>query len=140
MKIVVGKSDTRIVLGEHEDERGALRAIVKASFEFATPVALTVVDYRPGYALSDSEADEWIRPIPRSYDACVVEMNYVQGRQCKTVLLKETDREFRLYDKYFERFRGTPLPVLEHAKALFERSGQSSRQVPLERPTCLATN
>ena len=126
MKIEGDKSDTRIILVEDEDEREALRAIVKASFELAGPVALSVVDYQPGYALSDSEADVWIRSDPRSHDACVVEMDYVQGRQCKTVLLKEAEGQFRLYDKYFRRFRGTPAPVLERANSLLRRSIEHS--------------
>jgi hypothetical protein len=121
MRIITNESDTRIILAEYEDERVALRAIVKASFELASPVALSFLDYRPGYELSDSEADEWIRAVPRSCDDCVVDMDYVQGRQCKTVLSKEADREFRLNNSNFRRFRGTPLPVLERAKLLLQR-------------------
>jgi hypothetical protein len=65
-------------------------------------------------------------------------MDYVQGRQCKTVLLKESDRQFRLYDKYFQRFRGTPVPVLERASTLLERSESSLRRVSFEHSSCLA--
>lgn len=118
MRILTDKNETHIILDEDEDERQVLRAIVKASFELASPAGLSMLDYKPDYKLSDTEADKWIRPAPRSHDSCIVDMDFVQGRQCKTVLSKEAHNHFALYTKYFERFRGNPKSMLDHAKHL----------------------
>ena len=118
MQVVQTRSETYIVLDASEEEIEVLRALVKASFELAGPVALSAVDYMPEYRLSDAEADQWIRSVPRSHDSCVVDMDFVQGRQCKTVLSKEAAGHFSLDTRYFERFRGNWAPVLERARGL----------------------
>jgi hypothetical protein len=118
MRLIEDKSETHIILDASEEEREVLRAIVKASFELAGPVGLSAVDYMPEYRLSDGEADQWIRSVPRSHDSCVVDMDFVQGRQCKTVLSKEATGHFSLDIRYFERFRGNWVSVLERARGL----------------------
>jgi hypothetical protein len=118
MQLIQGKGETHIILDASEEEREVLRAIVKASFELAGPVGLSAVDYMAEYRLSDGEADQWIRSVPRSHDSCVVDMDFVQGRQCKTVLSKEAAGHFSLDTRYFERFRGHCVSVLERAREL----------------------
>jgi len=118
MQLFQDKGETHIILDAPEEESEVLRAIVKTSFELAGPVGLSAVDYIPEYRLSDAEADQWIRSVPRSHDSCVVDMDFVQGRQCKTVLSKEATGHFSLDTRYFERFRGSCVPVLERARDL----------------------
>lgn len=115
MQIVTEKNDTHIILDENESEKDVLRAIVKASFEMAEPVGLSAIDYQADDELTDAEADLLIRAEPRSYDSCMIDMDFVNGRQCKTMLMKDADRRFVLYGRYFERFRGAPGPVLNRA-------------------------
>ena len=122
MQIIQDKRETHIILDASEEEREVVRAIVKASFELAGPVGLSAVDYVPGYRLSDSEADQWIRSVPRSHDSCIVDMDFVQGRQCKTVLSKEAAGHFILDTRYYERFRGNCVPMLERARNLVDES------------------
>ena len=129
MQCFQDKGETHIVLDTSEEEElEVLRAIVRASFELAGPVGLSAVDYMPEYRLSDSEADQWIRSVPRSHDSCVVDMDFVQGRQCKTVLSKEAAGHFSLDTRYFERFRGNWVPVLERARDLITESKTGVRQ------------
>jgi hypothetical protein len=106
-----------------EEERKVLRAIVKASFELARPVGLSVLDYRSEHNLSDSEADQWIRSEPRKHDSRVIDMDFVQGRQCKTVLSKEAPGHFRLDTRLFERYRRDCVPMLERAQNLMSQDG-----------------
>ena len=123
MRFFKDSDDAHIVLEGSEEERQVLRAIVQASFDLAHPVGLTVVDYHPEHRLTDSETDQWIRSVPRSHDRRVIEMNYVQGRQCKTVLSKETPGHFRLDAKLFERYRGSCMPLLKRAQELISEDG-----------------
>lgn len=123
MRFFNEKQSTFIVLEALEEERAVLRAIVKASFELALPVGLSVIDYNPHSSLSDVDADRFIRSVPRSCDGSVIDMDFVQGRQCKTAILKETPGRFRLDSKYFERYRGSCAPVLQRAQELIRHSG-----------------
>lgn len=127
MQLFQDKGETHIILDASEEEREVLRAIVKASFELAGPVRLSAVNYVPEYRLSDAEADQWILSVPRSHDSCVVDMDFVQGRQCKTVLSKEATGHFSLDTRYFERFRGNWGPVLYRARDLVTEGKASFR-------------
>lgn len=123
MRFFKRSDETYIVVEATEAELAVLRAIVKASFDLADPVGLSVLNYHPEYSLSDAEADQWINSTPRIQDCRVVDMNFVQGRECKTILSKDAPGQFRLNTKYFERYRGSCIPVLERARELVSQNG-----------------
>lgn len=123
MRFFKRDDETYIVVEATEEELSVLRAIVKASFDLADPVGLSVLNYHPEYYLSDAEADQWIKSITRIHDCRVVDMNFVQGRECKTILSKDAPGQFRLNTKYFERYRGSCTPMLERAREIVSRNG-----------------
>jgi hypothetical protein len=123
MRFFKRDDETYIVVEATEEELAVLRAIVKASFDLANPVGLSVLNYHPEYSLSDAEADQWIKSITGFQDYRVVDMNFVQGRECKTILSKDAPGQFRLNTKYFERYRGSCMPMLERARELVSRNG-----------------
>lgn len=118
MRFHFDKEYAHVVLDADEDEREVLRAIVKASFELAGPVALSAIDYIAEQRLNEAEVDQCIREIPRSHDLRVVDIDFVKGRQCKTVVSRQTSNHFLLDARLFERYRGTCIPMLERAQAL----------------------
>src|SRR5215216_4259701 len=123
MRFFKRDDETYIVVEATEEGLAVLRAIVKASFDLANPVGLSVLNYHPEYSLSDAEADQWIKSITGFQDYRVVDMNFVQGRECKTILSKDAPGQFRLNTKYFERYRGSCMPMLERARELVSRNG-----------------
>jgi hypothetical protein len=116
--------ETYIMVEDGESERDVLRAIVRASFELAKPENLSILSYKPDHLLTNEEADRLIIHPPRSYDGCVINMDFVEGRRCATVLKKELactgSPTFVLYDSYFERFRGKPDVVLRGAVGILQ--------------------
>ena len=118
MRFFAEKNNAIIVLEPCEEERAVLRAIIKASFDLALPVGLSIVDYHPLASLSDVDADGLIGCIQKTRDGSVIDIDFVQGRQCKTALLKEAPGRFRLNTRYFERYRGSYIPMLQRAQEL----------------------
>lgn len=108
---------THIYVGEGETERQVLRAIAKASFELARPAGLGWIHFDDKEEVMLNEAEMFISLPPR-YNDIVVDMDYVQGRQCKTVIYKKGDGHFTLGNHLFERDRGTPEPMLDRAKEI----------------------
>jgi hypothetical protein len=128
MKFIQDNGEIEIILDGADEERAVLRAIVKASFELASPAGLSVVDYVPEHQLNDAEADQWIRTVPRSHDNRVVDIDFIQGRQCKTVVAKEACGRFVLDLPYFERYRGSCFPMLQRARELVGQTKSSSAE------------
>ncbi len=108
---------THIYVGDGETERQVLRAIAKASFDLARPAGLGWLHFNDKEVVMLNEAEMFISLPPR-YSDIVVDMDYVQGRQCKTVIHKKGDGHFTLSNHLFERDRGTPEPMLEKAKKI----------------------
>lgn len=105
---------THIYVEKGETDQEVLRAIVKASFELARPAGLGWIHFNDEQGMTDEMADEF---VDLSRDV-VVSMDYVQGRQCKTVIFKEKKDHFTLNNNCFERDRGLPDTMLDRAKAL----------------------
>lgn len=108
---------THIYVGDGETERQVLRAIAKASFELARPAGLGWIHFNDKEVVMLNEAEMFISLPPR-YNDIVVDMDYVQGRQCKTLLFKKGDGHFTLSNRLYERDRGTPEPMLDRAKEI----------------------
>lgn len=108
-----------IYVEEGETEQQALRAIVKASFELARPAGLGWNQFDIGHALTEEQADIFI--IFGDFTVAgqtVVRMDYVFGRQCKTVIYRESPGHFTLHKHFYESARGIPEPMLERAKEI----------------------
>ena len=80
---VDGKTD--VFLEDGEETQAVLRAIVRASFELARPAGLGHLHFKDESKLTDEDADRFIN-IPPKMGSAVVYMDYVEGRQCKTIL------------------------------------------------------
>lgn len=111
------KEITNIYLEGDETEQQVLRAIVRASFELARPVGLGFIHFEDGPPMTDEDADQSINLSP-DYGNLVVQMDYVQGRQCKTYIKKISDGHFTLSNNAYERDRGTPEPMLDKANEI----------------------
>lgn len=102
--------DYHIHLEEGETEQVVLRAFVKASFELARPAGLGWLYFEDETQMSDEDADQFIN-LPPCWGDTVVDMDYVQGRQCKTFVSKVAEGHFKLDGWLYERDRGTPDPL-----------------------------
>lgn len=110
---------THIYAEDGETEQQALRAIVKASFEMARPAGLGWNQFNDNDALTDEQADIFILDSdPATAGRTIVRMSYVLGRQCKTVIYRESPGHFTLYKRFYESYRGVPEPMLERAKEI----------------------
>jgi len=125
---------THIYMEEDETEEQVLRAIVKASFELARPAGRGWAHFNSDQEMTDEVADKFITPkgratvsevtskglVPRpdlgGVSPTVVNMDYFEGRQCKTRLSRVDVGHFELDNFIYERDRGTPKPMLERAK------------------------
>ncbi|HEX8974829.1 MAG TPA: hypothetical protein VF817_05120 [Patescibacteria group bacterium] len=103
--------------GDAGAEKAVLRAIVIASFELSRPAGLGFLHFDKSTKMTEDEADRFISLPPRHGDV-VIEMDYVQGRQCKTVVWKKGPGHYLLNDHLFERDRGSIEPMLEKAKQI----------------------
>ncbi len=108
---------THIHIEEGETERQILRVIVKASFELARAVGPGWLHFNDSQGMTNKVADQFIS-LPSDYGDTVVQMNYVQGRQCKTYIKKVDNNHFILINYAYERDRGTPEPMLDRAKEI----------------------
>lgn len=110
---------THIYVEKGETEQLVLRAIVKASFELARPAGMGWMHFNSDQQMTDKEVDQFITLTPRyAGDKSVVEMDYVQGRQCKTYINKVEEGHFTLANLSYERDRGAPDPMLDRAKEI----------------------
>lgn len=111
---------THIYVDDGETEQQVLRAIIKASFELARPAGMGWLHFTAdSKIMTDEEADTFITSTPRYHDdKSAIEMDYVQGRQCKTYINKVENGHFALSNHSYERDRGTPEPMLERAKEI----------------------
>ncbi|TSA56818.1 hypothetical protein D4R42_02815 [bacterium] len=108
---------THIYIEEGETEQQILRVIVKASFELACAVGLGWLHFNGNQEMTDELADQFIS-LPSDDGDTVVQMDYVQGRQCKTYIKKVGDNHFILRNRSYERDRGTPEPMLDRAEEI----------------------
>lgn len=110
---------THIYVEKGETEQLILRAVVKASFELARPAGMGWMHFNDKQQMTDEEVDQSITLTPRyAGDKSVVEMDYVQGRQCKTYINKVEEGHFTLGNSSYERDRGVPDPMLDRAKEI----------------------
>jgi len=110
---------THIYVENEETEQQVLRAIVKASFELACPAGLGWMYFNDSQQMTDEIADQCITLEPRyEDDKNVVDMDYVQGRQCKTYVSRVEQGHFTLADHSYECDRGVPDPMLDRAKEI----------------------
>lgn len=110
---------THIYVEEGETEQIVLRAIVKASFELARPAGMGWIQFKDSKQMTDNEADSFITLTPRyAADKSVVNMDYVQGRQCKTYISRNDQGHFTLANRSYERDRGAPDPMFNRAKEI----------------------
>jgi len=113
--------DHHIYVEKGETERQVLRVLVKASFELARPVGLGWFHFKDEtkdeIQMADEIADQFIDLPPRLVDT-VINMDYVQGRQCKTFIRKVAEGHFQLANHSYERDRGIPEPFFERAKEI----------------------
>ena len=108
---------THIYTENDETEQQVLRAIVKASFELARPDGMGWMHFKDSQQMTDEIADQYITPEPRYVDdTSVINMDYVQGRQCKTYVSRVEQGHFTLANQSYERDRGVPDPMLDRAK------------------------
>lgn len=108
-----------------ETEQQVLRAIVKASFELARPAGMSWLHFNDSQQMTDEIADQCITLEPRyEDDNTVIDMDYVQGRQCKTYISRVEPGHFTLGNNSYERDRGVPDPMLDRAKEII--SGKQS--------------
>lgn len=108
---------THIYVEGGETEQQVLRSIVKASFELARPAGLGWLHFRDNQPMTDEDADHCIN-LPPDHGGMVIEMDYVQGRQCKTYIQKIDEGHFTLFNNSYERDRGTPEPMLDRANEI----------------------
>jgi len=106
-----------IHIEEGETEQQVLRAIVKASFELARPAGLGWMNFKKDTEISDEMADRCIS-LPPGFGGLMIDMDYVQGRQCKTFIKKVADGHFQLSNHSYECDRGAPEPMLDRAKEI----------------------
>lgn len=110
---------THIYVEKGETEQLVLRAIVKASFELARPAGMGWVHFNGNQQMTDPDIDQFITLTPRyAGDKSVVNMDYVQGRQCKTHISRVEEGHFTLANNSYERDRGVPDPMLNRAKEI----------------------
>lgn len=102
--------DIHIYLDNSEDERNVLRAIAKASFETARPAGMGFLHFNAATSLTDEIVDRLISPNG-------VQMDYVEGRQCKTFIRKVDVGHFTMNAYLYERDRGNVDAMLESAVA-----------------------
>jgi len=107
--------NTHIYVENGEKEQEVLRAIVKTSFELARPAGLDWRHFNDAQEMTDEAADSFV-DLSDQYG--VVQMDYVQGRQCKTYIHRVGKGHFRLKNRIFERDRGLPEPMLDKAKEI----------------------
>ena len=113
-----GGNGTRYIqIEDGENVRDVLRAIVIASFETASPVGLGQLHFQSDQAMTTENADSFIS-LPPEYGNVVVNMDYVQGKMCKTTITKEGEKLFSLDVNWYERDRGVPEPMLDRAVEL----------------------
>ena len=108
---------THIYVEEGETEQQVLRAIVKASFELARPIGFSRQHFDASQKMTEEVADKFINLLPHHRNV-VVDMDFVQGRRCKTKLSKQNDGHFTLDNYLYEQDRGTPELMLDRAKEI----------------------
>lgn len=110
---------THIYTEQGEEEQQVLRAIVKASFELARPAGLGWLHFNDSQQMTDEIADQCITIEPRyKDDKTVIDMDYVQGRQCKTYISRVEPGHFTLENNSYEHDRGIPDPMFDRAKGI----------------------
>jgi hypothetical protein len=110
---------THIYVEEGETEQQVLRAIVKASFELARPAGMGWLHFNDSQQMTDEIADQCIMLEPNcAGDKTIINMDYVQGRQCKTRISRVEEGHFMLANYSYERVRGVPDPMLDKAKEI----------------------
>lgn len=114
MKYENQNGTTHIFVENGENEGPVLRAIVKASFELARPAGMGWVHFDDSQEMTDETAEQFINYAAYS-GVTVIEMDYVEGRQCKTFVSRVADGHFTLANHSYERDRGTPEPMLDRA-------------------------
>lgn len=106
---------THIYVDEDETEEQVLVAIARASFDLARPAGRSWSYFDLAEHLLHDGAQMFVYLPPR-YGKVALSMDYVNGRQCKTVFFKEGTGHFSLNNRNFEPFRGSPDAMLELAK------------------------
>lgn len=110
---------SHIYMEQGETEQLVLRAIVRASFELARPAGKGWIHFNGNQQMTDEEVDQFITLTSRyADDKSVVEMDYVQGRQCKTYINRVEEGHFTLANRSYESDRGAPDPMLGRAKEI----------------------
>lgn len=110
---------THIYMENGETEQQVLRAIVKASFELARPAGMSWLHFDDSQQMTDEIADQFISLEPRyEGDETVIDIDFAQGRQCKTYVSRIEPRHFTLDNYSYERDRGVPDPMLDRAKKI----------------------
>lgn len=122
---------THIYVEKGETEQMVLSAIVKASFELARPAGMGWMHFNKKQQMTDEEAIKFITLTPRYIDdKTVVNMDYVQGRKCKTYISRIEKEHFTLENNSYERDRGVPDSMLNRAKEIIGTvSGNTFMQV-----------
>jgi hypothetical protein len=122
------EGETHIYPEGEETELEVLRAIVKASFELARPAGMGWLHFNDGQRMTNMFADQCISLPPKCGDM-VIDMDYVQGRQCKTYVHKVDENHFILANHPYEIDRGLPNPMLDRAEALLTGIQQADQLV-----------
>ena len=117
-----------IQVEDGENARDVLRAIVIASFETAGPVGLGQLHFDGDQEMTLENADSFIS-LPPEHGDVVVNMDYVQGRMCKTTITQKGEKLFVLDTNWYKQDRGVPEPMLDRAARILVLS---SRDIPLD--------
>ena len=130
MKFEKRDDGAHIYVQNNEGEFEVLRAIVQASFDSAVPVGMGFLNFDASHKLNRNDAEKMINKTDwNKPDTIVVSMDYVGGRQCKTVISRVEKNHFRIGTRLFERDRGNIEVMLALVNPLIEKDRKPGEKV-----------
>jgi len=107
----------RIRPEKNETQEEVARAIARASFDLARPIAGGWEKFNLRHRLSDEEAKTivWRRP---DQSKLLVNLDWHEGRRCKTMLYFAGGSDLLFSNQYYEEARGESRVMLEAARCL----------------------
>ena len=112
---------------EGEDLRSLLQAIAVASFEQSRPVSMGWYQFDAGTVITPEQADRFIQERDGKL---ALHMDYVEGRQVKTIIEQDDEGNLSFDAWLYEKDRGNPEPMFIRAEEILK--GRSRISMPPE--------
>ncbi len=131
MRVNTLSNEILVTIDDRREKNATLAALICSTFLLAKPVGLLNRRiFQPSQRLSRSDAEALILE-QRDSAGCVVNIEFLYGRECRLKIYEKGSTEFAIDKRYFERFRRDLDEVLVRAADDLAQSWKCEREVAL---------